>query len=250
MKAMIIAFSMYSGIPMPVFVWEDEDRKKAMCYFPLIGAVIGALFYFLFRALAFTGQGNVFRAALLTMVPVLVTGGIHMDGFLDTCDARASFGDREKKLKILKDTHAGAFAVTGGALYFLLFFAACTELTEQSAQAAGCGFILSRSLSGFAVSVFPEARKQGMLADFMKDAHKKMIAGVMTGWIVLSSALMLWTGGWYGAAGILASAVTFFYYRHVALKEFGGVTGDLAGWFLQLCELGIVLSLAVMRYLI
>ena len=117
MKALLMAFSMYSRLPVPDFVWEEEDRKKAMCFFPLVGVLAGAVFFLVYLFMERSGAGPVFKGALLTAVPLLATGGIHMDGFLDTCDARASWGDREKKLQILKDTHAGAFAVTGGGLY-------------------------------------------------------------------------------------------------------------------------------------
>jgi len=250
LKSLIIAFSMYSKLPMPQFIWEEEDRKKAMCYFPLIGAVIGGLFWLFFWAMEKLGTGVIFRSAVLTALPVFVTGGIHMDGFLDTCDARASYGDKKRKLEILKDTHTGAFAVTGGALYLLLFFAACTELTARTAALPCIGFVLSRALSGLAVVTFPEARKQGMLADFMRDAHKKLVAGVMAVDIVLAVGLMVWTGREVGGLTAIAAFDVFFYYRHVAIKEFGGVTGDLAGYFLQLCELFIMMTPAVFQYLI
>lgn len=107
MKALLMAFSMYSRLPVPDFVWEEEDRKKAMCFFPLIGVLAGAAFFLVYLFMERSGAGPVFKGAFLTAVPLLATGGIHMDGFLDTCDARASWGDREKKLQILKDTHAG-----------------------------------------------------------------------------------------------------------------------------------------------
>lgn len=249
MKSMMIAFSMYSRIPMPQFIWEEEDRKRAMCFFPLIGVVIGGVFRAVYGIMTASGTGLIFKAAVLTAVPIFITGGIHMDGFLDTCDARASYGDKKKKLEILKDTHTGAFAVIGGGLYLLLYFASCTELTGASASAAAAGFVLSRGLSGFAAATFPEARRQGMLADFMRDTHKKMVAGVMAVYIFLSVCFMVWAGGAFGIASACAAFLVFFYYRHTALKEFGGVTGDLAGYFLQLCELSFVFVPAVLNAL-
>ena len=60
------------------------------------------------------------RGASFVLLPVLVTGGIHMDGFLDTTDALSSWQPREKKLEILKDSHAGAFAIIMGCSYFVL----------------------------------------------------------------------------------------------------------------------------------
>lgn len=250
MKAVMIAFSMYSRIPMPRFLWEEEDRKRAMCFFPMVGAVTGGLFFLVFLALSRADAGDAFRAACLTAVPLLVTGGIHMDGFLDTCDARASYGDREKKLEILKDSHTGAFAVIWGVLYLLLSFAACAELGKRQAAVVSLGFILSRSLSGFSVVTFPEARKHGMLADFMRDAHKRLVAGVMIGYMALAAGLMVLVGGFCGVAGILAAACVFFHYRRMVIGEFGGVTGDLAGYFLQLCELFTALSAVACGYLI
>ncbi len=102
MRAAIIAFSMYSRIPMPMFEWKEEDMKYAMCFFPAIGMVIGTVFYGMFLLLSWLLPGSFLAAGILLAVPIFITGGIHMDGFMDTCDARASYGDREKKLAILK----------------------------------------------------------------------------------------------------------------------------------------------------
>ena len=173
MRAAIIAFSMYSRIPMPMFEWKEEDMKYAMCFFPAIGMVIGAVFYGMFLLLSWLLPGSFLAAGILLAVPIFITGGIHMDGFMDTCDARASYGDREKKLAILKDTHTGAFAVIFGALYLILYAAACMELDRETAVLVSIGFVISRSLSGLSTVTFPEARKHGMLADFMKDAKRK-----------------------------------------------------------------------------
>ena len=169
MRAAIIAFSMYSRIPMPMFEWKEEDMKYAMCFFPVIGVVIGAVFYGMFLLLSWLLPGSFLSAGILLAVPIFITGGIHMDGFMDTCDARASYGDREKKLAILKDTHTGAFAVIFGALYLILYAAACMELDRETAMLVSIGFVISRSLSGLSTVTFPEARKHGMLADFMND---------------------------------------------------------------------------------
>jgi len=245
---LMIAFSIYSRIPMPAFLWEEKDRKRAMYFFPLVGAVVGVLFYGAFWFLEYKGAGTVFSAAVLTAIPFFVTGGIHMDGFLDTCDARASFGDREKKLEILKDPHTGAFGVILGILYVLFYFSACTELTEPMAGAAAAGFILSRALSGFGAAAFPEARAHGMLSDFMKDVHKKQVAVVMAVFGAFAACLMVWLGGRYGLLAVISSAAVFFYYRRMVFFEFGGVTGDLAGYFLQLCELFLVLSMVIGGY--
>lgn len=242
MKAAVIAFSMYSRIPMPAFPWEEKDKRYAMCFFPAVGVVLGGVFYLVFGLLKLLGAGPVLSGAILAAVPFFVTGGIHLDGFLDTCDARASYGDREKKLAILKDSHTGAFAVVSGVLYLLLYAAACSELTGETAVLLALGFPISRAGSGLFTVLLPEARKQGMLADFMRDAARRAVVWAMGGYLAVFGLGLLLLGGSIGLLMVLAALGCFFYCRRVFLKEFGGITGDLAGYFLQLCELSLLLS--------
>ena len=118
LNAMIIAIAMYSKIPMPRVDWNEKNMRYAMCFFPLVGVIIGVLEIVAGNLITvWKGEGTFFYAVVLTLIPVFITGGIHLDGFADTMDAKSSYGDREKKLEILKDPHTGAlrssvFAVT------------------------------------------------------------------------------------------------------------------------------------------
>ena len=116
-RSLCIAFSTYSRIPVPQVAWTDENRKYSMCFFPLIGAVIGLLLWGWLALCDVLGVGALLRGAVGALLPILVTGGIHMDGFMDTSDALASWQSPEKRLEILKDSHVGAFAVLGCAGY-------------------------------------------------------------------------------------------------------------------------------------
>ena len=107
LQTIAVAFAMFSALPVPQFAWNQKNMRYAMCAFPLIGAVIGGL-WCLCGALPLPMPA---KAAGFCLIPVWVTGGIHLDGYADTCDALSSYGDREKKLEILKDPHCGAFAV-------------------------------------------------------------------------------------------------------------------------------------------
>lgn len=77
---------------------------------------------------------NVVFAGVMTLLPVLVNGGIHMDGFLDTMDALNSYGSREKKLEILKDSRTGAFAVIGFGLYLVASLALWSEANQKCSR--------------------------------------------------------------------------------------------------------------------
>ena len=101
-KSFFIAFSMYSKIPMPQFAWKDEDMRYALCFFPWVGAVIGVLWYLWKWICARFGVGTLCYTVVGTAIPILITGGFHVDGFLDTCDALHSYRPRERKLEILK----------------------------------------------------------------------------------------------------------------------------------------------------
>ena len=122
LQTIAVAFAMFSAIPVPQFDWNEKNMRYAMCAFPLIGVVIGAA-WCVCGALPLPGLA---KAAGFALIPVWITGGIHLDGYADTCDALSSYGDRTKKLEILKDPHCGAFAVIRLCSYFLAYFALCT----------------------------------------------------------------------------------------------------------------------------
>ena len=114
-RSFFIAFSMYSKIPMPRTDWTKEAMKYAMCFFPVIGCVIGALLYVWGIVGGETfGYDSFFFTSVCVLLPVLITGGIHLDGLLDTSDSLSSYKPTEEKLQILKDSHAGAFAIIIG----------------------------------------------------------------------------------------------------------------------------------------
>ena len=179
MQSLIIAFAMYSKIPMPRADWNDKNMRYAFCWFPVIGLVIGLVTSAVFYLLTNWQAGPVFRGACLMAVPLLITGGIHLDGFMDTTDARSSYGDREKKLMILKDSHVGAFAVIGCGLYLILSAGAWSEIDAKGIRIMVMAFVLERALSGLAAVNFKGARKDGMLTAFREPARKRFVTIVL-----------------------------------------------------------------------
>ena len=245
LSAFVIAFAMYSKIPMPRVDWNEKNMKYAMCFFPVIGMVIGALEIGAFYLLNYLGFGSLFRASVLVLIPVIVTGGIHVDGLLDTTDAISSHAERERKLEILKDSHTGAFAILGCVIYFMAALAVWSEVSAAILPSVVVVFTLSRALSGMAVVSFKSARSNGLLYTFSDGAHKIVVRGVLIVLVLAAAVLMVMLNPVAGAVGVAAAVVTFCYYRWFSYKEFGGITGDLAGYFLQLCELFVPLAMVV-----
>lgn len=247
MKSVIIAFAMYSKLPMPRVDWEERALSWALCWFPLVGLFIGAVLWLWLVLAQWLGFGAIFTAAFALLLPIALSGGIHLDGFCDTCDALSSHQSREKKLEILKDSHTGAFAIICCGLYLLVFFAAwCqVEAAGRTALVLGLGPVLSRSLSGLFAVTLPNARGTGLLATFTDTMDTAKARGVMVIWVVACAAALLWLDLWTGGAALLGAGLTCLYYRVMSARQFGGVTGDLAGFFLQICELAMVLAVVL-----
>ncbi|MDD3218530.1 MAG: adenosylcobinamide-GDP ribazoletransferase [Lachnospiraceae bacterium] len=242
-----ISFSMYSKIPMPQSEWTKENMRYVMCFFPCIGVVIGALIQlWLLTAQKLplaNGSQSLLSAIVLLLIPVLVTGGIHLDGFLDTQDAMSSYQERERRLEILKDPRAGAFAIISGIVYFLIYLGINSELIAIDGSEGSkiwwiisISFIMTRAFSGLAIVTFKLAKNTGLAAAFSDGAQKNVVKIWMIVYIVLAAAVCLWISPVYGAACVITALAVFWYYRHLSYKNFGGITGDLAGWYVQVCE--------------
>lgn len=246
-NSFLVAFSMYSHIPVPQPDWERSSMDYVMCYFPFVGTVLGALAWLCFQGGRLLGLSPLLLGAVLTALPLWISGGIHMDGYMDTRDALASCGDKEKKLAILKDSHTGAFAVMGCGLYLLLSFGAWCALKPGQGLLCVClGYTVSRTLSGLSVLCFPKAKKSGSYVTmFAKRASKGRAVLFLALLLVLEGGLLLWLGGWRGGLSAAAAAAVFGWYYYMSRKQFGGITGDLAGYFVQLCELAVLLAMAV-----
>lgn len=246
LKSMFIAFSMYSAIRMPNFEWKEKDMKYAFCFFPLIGAAIGSVL-FLWRYVAGRFKiGDILFGGVALVIPVLISGGIHLDGFCDTEDALASHQPRERKLEILKDSNIGAFAVIKLGMYYILYFAAATQIQDmkQIFVLMG-GFVLSRAMSGFAALTMKKVNQIGTLVTFTEASDKKRVLVTLVVWMMAAGIFMVMADFLAGILGIGAAIACYLYYCYMSKKEFGGITGDLAGWFLQICELSIVIMTAI-----
>lgn len=241
-NSFIIAIAMYSKIPMPKVEWNQKNMKYVICFFPLVGVVIGVLLYAWSRICIACGFGQVCFALVGAVIPVIVTGGIHVDGFMDTSDALHSYAEKEKKLEILKDPHIGAFSVMAAAGYFMLYAAGLTQVWKKDQLLLlALGFVISRTLSGMSLVWFPGAKKDGLLYQFSSTAHKQTVRVVLV--IVLAGCFLsaVFIHPVIGSTMSLAAMWVWTYYYYMSKKQFGGITGDLAGYFLCLCELSGVL---------
>ena len=247
MKSLIIAFAMYSKFPMPRVDWEKKALSWALCWFPLVGLAVGAVLWLWLALAGWLGFGAVFTAALALLLPIALSGGIHLDGFCDTCDALASHQDRARKLEILKDSRVGAFAVLGCVSYLLLQYALWCQpgWEKEDLWVLALVPVLSRAMSGYGALTQPGARADGLLAAFTEQEQGR---GRQRFLLFLCALLALAIGMLgVGCAAVAAAILVYLWYIQMARREFGGLTGDLAGWFLQVCELGCLAAMVLAR---
>ncbi|MDF2943663.1 MAG: cobalamin synthase [Herbinix sp.] len=243
LNSLIIAFSMYSKLPMPKTDWNKENMRYVMCFFPLVGLMIGGAVYLWSYFAEGIPMSRTFSTVIFILIPLLITGGIHMDGFIDTTDALSSYQPQDKKLEILKDPHTGAFALISCVGYYLLAFGIWYDVTPSAIIILAVGFILSRAFSGLSVVTFPLAKSSGLATMFSNEARRKVTRIVMIVYIFVCTTFILFINWKLGLICFISAFCVFIYYRKMSLKKFGGITGDLAGYFLQICEL--VMAIAV-----
>jgi len=245
--SLLVAFGMFSRIPLPTVEWNKNTLRYALCAFPLVGLAQGLFVLAWGGFLQLITVPTLLTALVLTVIPYAVNGGIHFDGLADTADALASHDDREKKLAILKDPHIGAFGVLTLLFHVLATFVlfCILQITWQNIAALTGIYVLSRALSGWAVVRWPTAKTDGTAHVFQKDSAGTKASVILGTLVLVASAGILACTWLMGLFVILVAMLVLLVYRRMALKQFGGVTGDLAGWFLQTAELAMIAALVI-----
>lgn len=237
---------MYTVIPMPMTEWNHRNLRYCMAFLPVVGIVIGTAEWALFFLCDSLHLSNFLFAAFFCALPILLTGKIHIDGLIDTCDALGSHGTKEKKLQILDDPHAGAFGIAGAIIYFLLFFGVAAELyprlTPKTAIPVFLIFAASRAVTAVQIVTMELSKQSGLLYTFRKAASRR--AALLSSAAVLLCCFAV-TAAFFSYASLIPIAAGLFfclYFRWMAARNFGGISGDLCGWLIHMQELILLLS--------
>lgn len=251
LRAFFIAAAMYSRLPVPNVRWDEESKEAVLFLFPLLGVIEAGLIFLLAGLLLRVSAGAPLSAFCLTAAPLLFTGGIHFDGFLDTADALGSWKGKEEKLAILKDVHAGSAAVLQGGLMLLAGFAAWLSLLESGNMPERLPqllpiFLMSRALSALSIYLLPNARGAGTVYDFTAARARRMGRLICGFYLLFAAAALFGAGTLFTGACILAAVLLAALYSGArAALSFGGMTGDLAGFLLTNCETAGLIAAAL-----
>ena len=246
LDAFLIAVSMYSAFPVPIVEWNEKNVKRAVAFFPFVGILCGAAVWAVYEVCRFFECGAVLFGVLCALAVIAVTGGIHMDGFCDTADAVFSRRSMEEKLRILKDPNCGPFAVICAVSVVLIQCASYSRFYENPRGIfVMCAvFVMSRAMSGFSITTFKIAPTSSLAKTFGEDVPKGVRAALSVEFALAAAVCVFW-GKWLGVVALGVCACVFLWYARMSKKTFGGTTGDIAGYFLVICETVAVIAVAV-----
>lgn len=225
--------SMFCAIPFPGNLWEEKARGKMLLFLPLVGLEIGAVWALAAWLCRILTLPELVAGLVTALCPYVLTGGIHLDGFMDVTDAVRSWRDVARRREILKDSHVGSFAVVGLAMLLLGQFAFAASVPETAKL--GTLILLpavSRCGSALAVTALPPMSTSQYAAQKKPKSHMIWLA-CMT--LALLAVGFVWLGK-YGFALVGCLAGYGLALRR-AYKSLEGMNGDVAGYALTIGEL-------------
>jgi len=237
MKTFFHAFamcqSMFCAIPFPGNIWDEKARDKMLLFLPVVGLEIGVIWSGLAWLCGALNLPVLVKGLILSVYPYLVTGFIHLDGYMDVTDAVKSYRSLERRREILKDSHVGAFAVIGIVLLLLAQFAFLAS-AKETASFWILAFVpaVSRCCSALAVTAL-KPMHTSQYADQKKPRSHIVALTAMT--VLLAAAGFLLCGR-YGFV-LLGCLTGYGFALRKAYKSLEGMNGDISGYALSIGEL-------------
>ncbi len=251
----LIMLGMFTRIPVRTPEWSEENLRYSLPLLPAAGVLAGILSLLWLAAAEAVRLPLPARGAGLVFIPLLLTGGIHLDGYADTADAVACWGDAEKRRRVLKDPHIGAFAAIRTGAFLIGWYALCLSLIERltgpfpAACVLGGIFCLGRAFSALALIHAKQSAQPGLGAEFSRPSGGSGPLILLLFWCAVGAALLS-PAGVAAAAVIACGATACLFCLRRADRLFGCFSGDLAGHAICVTEIsmlfGLVVSLSIL----
>lgn len=249
-KSIIVCISMYSIIPVPTIKWKNEYLKYVFYFFPLIGIIIGLAHAGLFILAKEINISSNLYAGLAISIAVILTGGIHFDGFMDLSDGIGSHRSLEERIKILKDPHVGSFAVIYSIIYFIIMYSVFIEIYSNYKINIFLLFIsiffIPRVIGMILVSIMKPMKKEGFLYSIQNNTNKNalliisilyMIINLIIVSVIININILIVL-----IFVIIISIILLYVYFN---KVFLGISGDMAGFTISIMEIVLLLVFAI-----
>ncbi|MGM9951697.1 MAG: adenosylcobinamide-GDP ribazoletransferase [Lysinibacillus sp.] len=247
----VLALQFFTVLPIRK-AFDMNARSATVMYgaIPLIGVGIGAMqAIFLMLNDTYFELTPLFTAVLMVVLHIVATGGLHMDGVIDTGDAYFSYRDRKKRLEILDDPRIGAFGALTLTLFVILKIGVLYELLVRGLPLLFVIMLpfIARQAGLLAFITMKPSKETGIASYFKRMVNERTLVWVVIlyGVIIVAAAILL--QNWMLIALTGALLVFTMFYRAWAKRNFGGISGDLLGaifewaevflWFVLLCIL-------------
>ena len=233
-----IAWQLLTIIPVPYRGdYSPEELGKSLGFFPLVGLFLGAVLFGLDLLLRLF-LPLILVNVLLLVALILLTGALHLDGFIDTCDGLALKSSTAERLKAMHDSRVGAFGVIGGCSMLLAQFAGLMSLpVELRGSALLLMPTLSRCAMVYAICAYPPAKKEGMGWAIKQGASGKGMALATVISLAIAFALLRW----WGLALVAGSAILVLIFARFLCSRFEGLNGDNYGAINEFTQLAVLI---------
>jgi adenosylcobinamide-GDP ribazoletransferase len=240
-RAILTAFRTLTLLPIPGK--DTEDFSRSLCFFPLVGALLGFVVVLLHHVAGIVGWNTSLVLALLSMAVVTwLTGGLHVDGLGDVADAFGGGKSKEHILQLLKDPAMGSFGVSA-IVFDILIKAGCWQFFFERGNPwfIFWSLVFSRAMQGLVIAFIPNARAESIAAPFGqggKSARRSVVlaylsAALAAAWLLSPRAALLC------ALCSLGITLIFGWYCRRKLE---GITGDCVGATNEIAEISVLLG--------
>jgi adenosylcobinamide-GDP ribazoletransferase len=241
LHAMLTAFRTLTLVPIPGK--DTEDFSRSLCFFPLVGALLGFVVLLVYYGAAAVGFRQTFVSALLSMAIVTwLTGGLHIDGLGDVADAFGGGKDQKDILQLLKDPAMGSFGVCA-IVFDILIKAGCWQFFFEGGNPWFIFWSLafSRAIQALAIAFVPNARAESIAAPFGQGGRfakmSVILAYLATGFA--AACLLSPSAALASALCALLAAMLFGLY---CWRKLQGITGDCVGAANEIAEISVLLA--------
>lgn len=258
LKGLLINLQFFTSIPIPVSLPMDKPHlEKAIRTFPIAGMIQGGIYAFILYAfLEWTPFSLLAAAFAVWLAGILLTGGIHLDGWMDAGDAFFSYRDQEKRLEIMSDPRVGAFGVLSvivllGARFLFIYEIVLLSNPSSYFLIAVIPF-LSKMAMGVLLIKVKATKKEGLGSLFQQVASKTTL--FIYPIFLLGAAAPAWLSGLPALAGflfmVLFSILFIVFLSRKVIAWFGGMTGDVLGASVEGTEVLLWMTLWLLHYFV